>query len=93
MRDYIIELGQFVYHKVKNQKGTLKNRLVNGYSPGGDAQFNIDAAAEEAVLDYIQEPSGCVLHGGWRPEADWRRSAIYFNCRSDRRNAPGRRGA
>ncbi|MEC2019224.1 inositol monophosphatase family protein [Bacillus velezensis] len=55
MRDYIIGLGQFVYQKVKNQKGTLKNRLVNGYSPGGDAQFNIDAAAEEAVLDYIQE--------------------------------------
>ncbi|MGG4442715.1 inositol monophosphatase family protein [Brevibacillus fortis] len=53
MKDYIIELGKYVYQKVKNQKGTLKNRIVNGYSPGGDAQFNIDTAAENAVLDYI----------------------------------------
>ena len=29
--------------------------MVNGYSPGGDAQFNIDAAAENAVLDYIAD--------------------------------------
>lgn len=55
MRTYIIELGKYVYDKVKSQKGTLKNRLVNGYSPGGDAQFNIDAAAENAVLDYIAD--------------------------------------
>ncbi|MED4812025.1 inositol monophosphatase family protein [Bacillus atrophaeus] len=55
MRDYIIGMGKFVYQKVKDQKGTLKNRLVNGYSPGGDAQFNIDAAAEDAVLEYIQK--------------------------------------
>ncbi|OEI72792.1 hypothetical protein BG616_00540 [Bacillus subtilis] len=54
MKEYIIELGKFVYEEVKGQKGTLKNRLVNGYSPGGDAQFNIDAAAENAVLDYVQ---------------------------------------
>ncbi|PGR36741.1 hypothetical protein COC47_20005 [Bacillus cereus] len=55
MKTYIIELGKYVYNKVKSQKGTLKNRLVNGYSPGGDAQFNIDAAAENAVLDYIAD--------------------------------------
>ncbi|AMA50884.1 inositol monophosphatase family protein [Bacillus inaquosorum] len=53
MKEYIIELGTFVYEEVKGQKGTLKNRLVNGYSPGGDAQFNIDAAAENAVLEYV----------------------------------------
>ncbi|AWM15528.1 inositol monophosphatase family protein [Bacillus inaquosorum] len=53
MKEYIIELGKFVYEEVKGQKGTLKNRLVNGYSPGGDAQFNIDAAAENAVLEYV----------------------------------------
>ncbi|MDF9761630.1 hypothetical protein EI200_11570 [Peribacillus simplex] len=55
MKNYIIELGRYVYSKVKNQKGTLKNRIVNGYSPGGDAQFNIDAAAEAAVLEFISE--------------------------------------
>ncbi|AEP85071.1 MULTISPECIES: inositol monophosphatase family protein [Bacillus] len=54
MKEYIIELGKFVYEEVKGQKGTLKNRLVNGYSPGGDAQFNIDAAAENAVLEYVK---------------------------------------
>ncbi len=32
MKEYIIELGTFVYEEVKGQKGTLKNRLVNGYS-------------------------------------------------------------
>ncbi|MCY8788318.1 hypothetical protein MOD87_08485 [Bacillus inaquosorum] len=53
MKEYIIELGTFVYEEVKGQKGTLKNRLVNGYSLGGDAQFNIDAAAENAVLEYV----------------------------------------
>ncbi|WP_306474283.1 inositol monophosphatase family protein, partial [Bacillus pseudomycoides] len=53
MKTYIIELGKYVYRQVKNQKGTLKNRLVNGYSSGGDAQFNIDTAAENAVVDYI----------------------------------------
>ncbi|KKB75473.1 MULTISPECIES: inositol monophosphatase family protein [Bacillus] len=53
MRDYIIELGTFVYQKLKGQKGTLKKRIVNGYSPGGDAQFNIDQAAEDAVLEFI----------------------------------------
>ncbi|MFL6979067.1 inositol monophosphatase family protein [Bacillus inaquosorum] len=53
MKEYIIELGTFVYEEVKGQKGTLKNRLVNGYSPGGDAQFNIDAAAENAVMEYV----------------------------------------
>lgn len=55
MKNYIIELGKYVYNQIKNQKGTLKNRIVNGYSPGGDAQFNIDEAAEKAVLDYILE--------------------------------------
>ncbi|MFW2107264.1 inositol monophosphatase family protein [Bacillus spizizenii] len=54
MKEYIIELGKFVYEEVKGQKGTLKNRLVNGYSLGGDAQFNIDAAAENAVLEYVK---------------------------------------
>ncbi|MCY8852764.1 inositol monophosphatase family protein [Bacillus inaquosorum] len=60
MKEYIIELGTFVYEEVKGQKGTLKNRLVNGYSPGGDAQFNIDAAAENAVLEYVKSKAESV---------------------------------
>ncbi|MCY8172042.1 hypothetical protein MOC61_21085 [Bacillus inaquosorum] len=60
MKEYIIELGKFVYEEVKGQKGTLKNRLVNGYSPGGDAQFNIDAAAENAVLEYVKSKAKSV---------------------------------
>ncbi|MED0717597.1 inositol monophosphatase family protein [Aeribacillus composti] len=55
MKTYIIDLAKYVYGKVNRQKGTLRNRLVNGYSPGGDAQFNIDTVAENAVLQYIAE--------------------------------------
>ncbi|HDW3058548.1 TPA: hypothetical protein RMI67_006509 [Bacillus cereus] len=53
MKNYIIELGKYVYKQVNNQKGTLKNRIVNGYSPGGDAQFHIDKVAEHAIVKYI----------------------------------------
>ncbi|SDW38737.1 myo-inositol-1(or 4)-monophosphatase [Marininema mesophilum] len=55
MKNYIIELGKYVYTQVNNQKGTLKNRIVNGYSPGGDAQFHIDEVAEHAIVKYISD--------------------------------------
>ncbi len=55
MKDYIMALAEYVFKKVSSTKGTLKNRIVNGYSIGGDAQFNIDTVAEDAVLAYIKE--------------------------------------
>jgi myo-inositol-1(or 4)-monophosphatase len=55
MRQYITDMAAFVREAVLNTKGTIKNRQVNGYSPGGDAQFDIDNVAEEAVWRFAQE--------------------------------------
>lgn len=53
MKDYLLQLAQHVYQTVKSTKGVLKNRIVNGYSEAGDAQFNIDTVAENAVVDFV----------------------------------------
>ncbi|MCP4137559.1 MAG: hypothetical protein GY754_41715 [bacterium] len=55
VKQYILDLADFVFQKISDCRGMLKNRQVNGYSPGGDAQFNIDEVAERAVLDYITD--------------------------------------
>ncbi|SFR98985.1 inositol monophosphatase family protein [Anaeromicropila populeti] len=55
MREYINKLADYVFDRIHGCKGVLKNRGVNGVSPGGDAQFNIDNIAEEAVLTFIRE--------------------------------------
>jgi myo-inositol-1(or 4)-monophosphatase len=55
MRRYLIEMAAFVREAIRNTRGTLKNREVNGYSPGGDAQFDIDHVAEEAVWRFAQQ--------------------------------------
>lgn len=55
MRPYLMELAGYVREAILNTRGTLKNREVNGYSPGGDAQFDIDEVAEQAVWRFIQE--------------------------------------
>ncbi|QRN97699.1 hypothetical protein JRI60_01005 [Archangium violaceum] len=55
MQRYLIEMAAYVREAVLNTKGTLKNRQVNGYSPGGDAQFDIDEVAESAVWRFAQE--------------------------------------
>jgi myo-inositol-1(or 4)-monophosphatase len=53
MKEYILKLADYVFDCISNKSGMLKNRQVRGYSEGGDAQFNIDDIAEEAVLRYI----------------------------------------
>ncbi len=53
MKQFILELAESVYKEVSKSRGLLKNRFVHGYSIGGDAQFDIDQTAEEAVLDFI----------------------------------------
>lgn len=55
MKDYILCLAEYVYQEISKSQGKLKNRSVNGYSPGGDAQFNIDEIAESAVWKFIVE--------------------------------------
>jgi myo-inositol-1(or 4)-monophosphatase len=53
MRGYLFDLADHVRRAITRAGGVLKNRLVNGRSPGGDAQFNIDEVAERAVLEFI----------------------------------------
>ncbi|BAZ33405.1 hypothetical protein NIES4074_59150 [Cylindrospermum sp. NIES-4074] len=35
MKDYILCLAEYVYQEISKSQGKLKNRSVNGYSPGG----------------------------------------------------------
>jgi len=53
MKEYIIKLADYVYNSISNNKGNLKNRLVNCHSTSGDAQFNIDILAENSVLEFV----------------------------------------
>jgi myo-inositol-1(or 4)-monophosphatase len=55
MERYLLELAESVRQAILETRGTLKNRRVNGYSPGGDAQFDVDEVAEDAVWRFIQE--------------------------------------
>ncbi|MBK7537914.1 MAG: hypothetical protein IPI49_21580 [Myxococcales bacterium] len=54
MKDYLISLTTSVRQKILSTEGTLKNRQLSGYSPGGDAQFDIDDVAERAVEAFIK---------------------------------------
>jgi myo-inositol-1(or 4)-monophosphatase len=53
LREYLIGLGEHVYQRVAGRRGQLRNRLAQGVSPSGDAQFGIDEVAEEAVWEYV----------------------------------------
>jgi myo-inositol-1(or 4)-monophosphatase len=55
MKKFLIDMADTVYCTIKNSKGILKNRVVNGYSDAGDAQFSIDSIAEKAVLDFCSK--------------------------------------
>jgi myo-inositol-1(or 4)-monophosphatase len=77
VRDYLVDLTTVVRAKILSTEGTLKNRQLSGYSPGGDAQFDIDEVAEQAVQDFIAsrgESVGCysedrgLVHTGAAPE-------------------------
>lgn len=63
MKEYILKLADYVYNCISSKSGMLKNRMVRGYSEGGDAQFNIDDIAEEAVLKFIMSrPESIALY-------------------------------
>ncbi|MFN6326539.1 MAG: inositol monophosphatase family protein [Aphanizomenon sp.] len=55
MKEYILSLAEYVSQVISQSQGTLKNRYINGYSPGGDAQFDVDEIAESAVWQFIVE--------------------------------------
>ncbi|MGH3546981.1 MAG: inositol monophosphatase family protein [Pseudonocardiaceae bacterium] len=48
-------LAGFVREKVSAGPGFAGRRRVCGHSPGGDAQFGIDAVAEQAVWSYVTD--------------------------------------
>ena len=54
IKKMIFEISDAVYDMVRSSQGRIKNRVVCGYSSGGDAQFDIDDAAEKIVLDYVK---------------------------------------
>ncbi|WP_017653856.1 inositol monophosphatase family protein [Fortiea contorta] len=55
MKDYILCLAEYVSQQISQSQGKLKNRYIHGYSPGGDAQFDVDEIAESAVEKFIVE--------------------------------------
>ena len=60
MRNFIIGLAEHVFNQISDCPGVLKNRIVIGYSPGGDAQFDIDELAERAVSQFIEKSNQSV---------------------------------
>jgi len=54
MKDYLLELADFVYGRIAENKDVLVNRAVHKLVADGDAQFNIDEQAESAVLEFVQ---------------------------------------
>lgn len=54
MKELLLALAFEVRRAVNGSQGVLKNRLVGGHAPGGDAQFHIDEVAERAVDAFIE---------------------------------------
>lgn len=55
IKKLLFDIGDAVFDLVQNSQGQLKNRVVSGYSTGGDAQFDIDDKAEEIVLSTVEQ--------------------------------------
>lgn len=55
MKRLLTSLGQHVRAELLAYEATGRERSVHGDSPGGDAQFDVDEVAEQAVLDYLRE--------------------------------------
>lgn len=53
MKEGLLALGTYVRQQVLGYAGRGLARSVRGDSPGGDAQFDVDAVAESAVRDYL----------------------------------------
>lgn len=54
LQDMLHNLGQFVRNELLSYADRGLARQVHGDSPGGDAQFDVDEIAEEAVLAYLR---------------------------------------
>ncbi|WP_424217379.1 inositol monophosphatase family protein (plasmid) [Streptomyces sp. BI20] len=55
MREYVIGLASAVREAALAGRHRTGSRQVRGHSPGGDAQFGLDDAAEEATWKYIAD--------------------------------------
>ena len=53
MRDYLLGLARLVCREITSTGALADRRSPRGLSPGGDAQFGIDAVAEDAVWKYV----------------------------------------
>lgn len=54
MKDYLQGLAEYVRQQATADTTLTARRRAAGHSPGGDAQFGIDAVAEKAVWSYIE---------------------------------------
>lgn len=54
MKKLLKELGEHVRSELLAYADRGLDRQVHGDSPGGDAQFDVDEVAEQAVLDYLR---------------------------------------
>ncbi|MFN3688639.1 inositol monophosphatase family protein [Salinarimonas sp.] len=55
MKDFLLAVGTHIRSKLQVYREHGLARHVHGVSPGGDAQFDVDAIAEEAALAFIRE--------------------------------------
>lgn len=55
IKEYISALALHVRRQILGRSGRLKNRIVVATSHGGDAQFDVDAVAEAAVTEFVQQ--------------------------------------
>ena len=57
MKEYMTDLADRIHRVISTTPGRLKNRQVRGISPGGDAQFDLDEIAEQAVWNFARDRS------------------------------------
>lgn len=58
MRKLLMGLGNHVRAEITKYTAQGLTRQVHGISPGGDAQFDVDAVAERAVVEYLKANAG-----------------------------------
>jgi myo-inositol-1(or 4)-monophosphatase len=61
MKAFIEALGDNIRKNVIQYNHQSKRRSIEGVSPGGDAQFDIDAIAEKAAVEFCREYAPCPI--------------------------------
>jgi len=61
MKDFIRALGAEIRAQVTRYNRLNRQRSVDGVSPGGDAQFDVDAIAEEAAVAFCHDHAPCPI--------------------------------